>query len=318
MKRSIFSTNTGAAKLSLTVVISLVILKAIVAFVTGSISITAQAVDSVLDVFAVSVTVFAVRMANTPADTQHPFGHGKMEGIAAIVQAALIFSAGGGIIYSAIQRIITGSEVELTEAGIGVMLVSIIASIFLSRHLLKVSRVTDSLALEAVAHNINADIYSATGVLVAMTLIRFTGYGILDPIVGIGVSLFILKAAYDVLKKAFGELLDKRLPEAEMAEIIATISEHTTQLAGYHKVRTRKAGSQRFIDFHMLLPRNVSLEEAHRMSDHIEGDISERLPNSSVTIHLEPCETDCDQCDVVSCSLRIDIKSRPRTAGGAG
>ncbi|MFC1900692.1 cation diffusion facilitator family transporter [Chloroflexota bacterium] len=304
-----FSSRTGAAKLALSVVIGLVLLKAVVAFLTDSISITAQAIDSFLDLFAVGITVFAVKYASMPADEEHPFGHGKVEVIAAVVQAVLIFSAGGWIIYSSIQRIITGTEIELTEAGIGVMLVSVLASIFLSRHLRKVAQATDSIALEAAAHNISADVYSATGVLVAMVVIRFTGYSILDPVIALGVSLFILKAAYDVLKKSFGELVDTRLPEAEEELIILTIKEHTTQLAGYHKVRTRKAGSQRFVDLHLLLPKNITLEEAHQMSDHLEGDIMDRLPESSVTIHLEPCDTECADCEISYCSLRIDIKS---------
>ena len=246
-------------------------------------------------------------MASRPADEEHPFGHGKVEGIAAIVQAVLIFAAGGWIIYSAVRRIIVGSTIELPEAGIGVMLVSVVVSIFLSRHLFKVARATSSIALEASARNIAVDVYSAAGVLVAMLVIRFTGLSILDPLVALGVSLFILKAAYDVLKKSFGELVDVRLPKEEEDEIISCINEHTTQLAGFHEVRTRKAGSQRFIDLHLMLPKNASVEEAHLMCDHLEQDIENRLPNSSVTIHVEPCDVECDQCLVSPCSLRIDV-----------
>jgi cation diffusion facilitator family transporter len=303
-----FSTRKGAARLSLIVIVSLVVLKAVVAFLTGSISITAQAVDSFLDLFAVGITVFAIRMAEEPADNEHPFGHGKVEGMAAIIQSILIFAAGGWIIYSAVERIISGAEIEMSEAGIGVMLVSVLASIFLSRHLMKVSKITDSLALEASARNINADIYSAVGVLVAMILIRITGFSILDSIVGICVALIILKSAFDILRKSFGELIDRRLPEEEEEIIHATIEEHTTQLAGYHKVRTRKAGSQRFVDLHLLLPKNMSLEDAHNMADHIEHDIEDRLKSISVTIHLEPCDTECDQCNISDCSLRISVK----------
>jgi cation diffusion facilitator family transporter len=299
-----FSTRTGAAKLALLVIVGLIVFKAIVAFLTDSISITAQAVDSFLDLFAVGVTVLAIRMAETPADEQHPFGHGKVEGIAAVVQAILIFSAGGWIIYSAVQRIITGAEVERSEAGIAVMLVSIIASILLSRHLRKVAKKTDSLSLEATAQNINADIYSASGVMLAMILIRITGYSIIDSIVGICVSLFILRAAFKVSKEAFGELIDKKLPETEEKVIISCINEHTTQLAGFHRVLTRKAGSQRFVEFHMLLPKDMHLEEAHNMADHIERDIKERLNSISITIHLEPCETECVHCQIATCSLR--------------
>ncbi|MFC2072750.1 cation diffusion facilitator family transporter [Chloroflexota bacterium] len=302
-----FSTRTGVAKLALVVVIGLIVLKVTVAVITGSISITAQAIDSSLDLFAVSVTLFAIRMASRPADEEHPFGHGKAECIAAVVQAALIFAVGGWLIYSAVYRVIAGVTIELAEAGMGVMLVSIIASIFLSRHLLKVSRATDSIALEGIARNIAADVYSAAGVLVALVTIRFTGLGILDPIIALGVAIVILKSGYDVLRKSFGELVDVRLPKTEEDEIISCIQEHSGQLVDFHEVRTRKAGSQRFIDLHLMLPKNASVEEAHQMCDHLEEDIETRLPNSNVTIHVEPCSVECDQCRVYSCSLRIDV-----------
>ncbi len=303
-----FSTRSGAARLALGIVIGLIVLKVVVAVITGSISITAQAADSLLDLFAVAVTFFAIRVAGVPADEEHPFGHGKVEGIAATVQALLIFAAGGWIIYSAVRRIIVGTTIELTEAGMGVMLVSILVSIFLSRHLLKVSRTADSIALEALARNIAADVYSAAGVLVGLVAIRFARLSILDPIIALGVALFILKAAYDVVRKSFGELVDVRLPKAEEDEIISCITEHTTQLAGFHEVRTRKAGSHRFIDLHLMLPKNASVEEAHDMCDHLEQDIGNRLPNSNVTIHVEPCSVECDQCRVSLCSLRLTVK----------
>ena len=299
-----FSTRSGAVKLALVAVIGLIVLKIVVAVITGSISISAQAMDSFLDLFAIIITFFAIRLAIVPADEEHPFGHGKVEGIAAIVQAVLIFTAGSFIIYSAVRRIIADTAVELTEAGIGVMLVSIIVSIFLSRHLLKVSRATGSIALEASARNIAADVYSASGVLVALVAIRFTGLSILDPIIAVGVASYILKAAYDVTRKSISELVDVRLPRAEEEQVVACITEHRAQLAGFHKIRTRKAGSQRFIEFHLLIPKNASLEEAHLMCYHLEEDIESRLPNSSVTIHVEPCTIECQQCFVVSCSLR--------------
>jgi cation diffusion facilitator family transporter len=299
--------KSGAAKLSLVIVITLIVLKIVVAVVTGSISISAQAVDSFLDLFAIVIILFAVGMASVPADGEHPFGHGKVEGIAAIAQAVLILVAGGLIIYAAVLRIIAGTPVALTEAGIGVMLVSIIASIFLSRHLLKVSRVTDSIALEAAARNIAADVYSAGGVLVALVVIRFTGLAILDPIIALIVALLILKTGYDVVRKSFGELVDVRLPQAEEDEIMSAITEHSGQIVGFHQVRTRKAGSQRFVDLHLMLPKNVSVEEAHQMCDHLEQDIESRFPNTSVTIHVEPCGTECDQCLVSTCSLRLNV-----------
>ncbi len=293
-----FSSQSGAAKLTIIVVIGLIALKVLVAVITGSISILAQAADSFLDLFAVIITLFAVSIAARPADEEHPFGHGKVENIAATVQAVLIFIAGGLIIYSAIRRIIAGATVELTEAGIAVMVVSIIASIFLSRHLLKVSRTTGSLALEANAHNIAADVYSAAAVLAGLVIVRFTGLSIFDPIIAMVVALFILKSAYDVLRKSFGGLIDVKLPEAEESIIKASIMEHVGELASFHELRTRKSGKQRYIDLHVVMPRKASIEEAHQICDRIEQDIRNRLPYTSVNIHVEPCDEECDQCPI--------------------
>ena len=298
-----FSTQSGAAKLMLIVVIGLIVLKVVVAVITGSISILAQAVDSSLDLFAVVITFFTIRIAAKPADEEHPFGHGKAENIAAIVQAMLIFTAGGLIIYSAIHRIQVEATVELAEAGIGVMLVSMIASIFLSRHLFKVSKAVDSIALQANAHNIAADVYSTAAVLVGLVVVRLTKLNILDPIIAMAVALLILKSSYDVLRKSFGGLVDVKLPDGEESVIKSCILEHSGKVVAFHELRTRKAGSQRYIDLHLVMPRNASVEEAHRMCDHLERDIETRLRRTNVTIHVESCTIECEQCSI-SCVLR--------------
>ncbi|MFC1893680.1 cation diffusion facilitator family transporter [Chloroflexota bacterium] len=297
------SSPSGAAKLSLGVVIGLITLKVVVAAITGSISIMAQAADSLLDLFAVIIAFYAIRIAARPADEGHPFGHGKVEGIAAVVQGVLIFSAAGLIVYSSVRHIMTGTTLELAEAGIGVMAVSIIASIFLSRHLLRVSRTTGSVALEATAHNIAADVYSASGVLAGLAVVRFTGLNILDPIIAIAVALFIIKAACDVIRKSFGELIDVRLPQAEEDQIRSSVMERGCQMAGFHDLRTRKAGRQRYIDLHLAMPQSASVGEVHRMCDDLEQDIKNRLPYTSITIHVEPADIDCGQCSV-SCTFR--------------
>jgi cation diffusion facilitator family transporter len=292
-----FSGKNGAVKLSLAVIISLILLKVVVAAITHSLSILAQAVDSFLDLFAVIVTFMAIRIATKPADYEHPFGHGKAENMAAIAQAILIILAGSSIIYSAVRRIQTEATVELTEAGIGVMLVSIIASILLSRHLLRVARREDSLAMQANAHNIAADVYSAAAVLAGLLAVRLTGLSIIDPILAILVALFIFKVAYDVLRNSFGGLVDVKLPEDEEANIKAAITEHFGgEVVDFHNLRTRKSGSQRYIDLHLIMPRDTSLEAAHRMCDHLEEDIENRLGNTSVTIHVEPCDEKCEWC----------------------
>lgn len=291
-----FSTRSGAARLAVVVVIGLVGLKVLVAVVTGSISVIAQAVDSFLDLFAIVITFLAVGIAARPADEKHPFGHGKVEDIAAVVQAMLIFAAGGLIIYSAVLRIITETTIELTEAGMGVMLVSIVASLLLSRHLRRVSQATDSIALEASARNIAVDVYSAAAVLAGLLVIRFTGLQIFDPIIALLVALFILKVAYDVLIKSFGRLIDVKLSEDEESIIRSSIMECAGEVVGYHELRTRKAGNQRYIDLHLVMPKDASVEEAHRLCDELERDMKTKLSHTTVLIHVEPCSEECSQC----------------------
>ncbi len=292
-----FSGRSGAARLSILVVVSLIILKVVVGIITGSLSVLAQAIDSFFDLFAVIITFLAISVAARPADESHPFGHGKVENVAAIVQAVLIFFAGGSIIYAAVRRIQTEAVLEMAEAGIGVMAVSIVASIFLSRYLLRTARQEDSMALEANAHNIAADVYSAAAVFIGLLVVQFTGITIIDPILAGLVALYIFMVAFDVLRKSFGGLLDVKLPEDEESVIRSAITEHFgREVVSFHKLRTRKAGSQRHIDLHLVMPKHFSIEKAHDMCEHLEQDIESRWLNTEVIIHVEPCDDNCDEC----------------------
>lgn len=278
--------------------------------VTGSISIWAQAADSSLDIFAVAITFLTVGYSVKPADQEHPFGHGKAEDIGAAIQALLLLGAAGTIIYSAVNRIIEGSTLEVTEAGIIVMLVAMVVSIFLSRLLFRVARSSGSVALEANANNIMGDIYSTAGVMVGLTIVRvghFFGVhlDIIDPILAIAVSGLILRATYRVGLMAVRGLTDVRLPADEQDALMALIMEHSGQFVGVHRLRTRHSGRQHHVDLHMVMPKGTSVEKAHEMCDHLEEDIGRKLPNSSVTIHVEPCDTKCAQCAVAGCDLRL-------------
>jgi cation diffusion facilitator family transporter len=301
--KQVFSTNIGAAKLLIGVVVGLIVVKVFVGWLTGSISIIAQATDSLLDLFAGLITFSAIRIAARPADAEHPYGHGKMEDIAGAGQAILIFIAGGLIIYSAIRRMIEGSTVEVAEAGIAVMTVSIVVSIFLSRHLLRVSRTTGSIALEANARNIATDVYSAAAVLVGLAIVRFTKVTIIDPILAIGVAIYILKIGVDTMRKPISGLLDEKLPPSQQAVIEDCLRKYSRQVSGYHALRTRRAGSQSYMDLHLVLAADISLEQAHQICDQIESEVHGALPEVSVTIHAEPCDTECEQCAAI-CSKR--------------
>ena len=297
------ATKENAAKLSIASVSLLIILKVVASILTGSISIRADAVHSALDLIAAITTFIGVRISGKPADERHPFGHGKAENVSSIVVAGLIFTAAGIIIYSAVRRLIVGAPLELIGIGIYVTAVAIALNILISRYLSKVAQATDSPALAADAHHLFSDVLSSVAVLAGLIAVRLTGLNMLDPIIALLVALFILKVGYDTLRKSFGGLVDVRLPEREEAEIKSGIIEHYSEIVSFHKLRTRKAGSQRYIDLHLVMPKNASVDEAHRMCDHLEQDIENRLRHTSVTIHVEPCRIECDQCQI-SCSLR--------------
>jgi cation diffusion facilitator family transporter len=299
-----FSTKAGATKLLIGVVVGLIVFKVVVGLLTHSISIVAQAADSLLDLFAGIITFSAIRFAAKPADAEHQYGHGKAEDIAGVGQAILIFIAGGLIIYSAIDRIITKQYiVDQPEAGIAVMAVSIVVSIFLSRHLLKVARRTASIALEANARNIGADVYSTSAVLAGLAILRFTKLNIIDPILAIGVAVYILKVAFDTIHKPISGLLDEKLPPSQEAVIEDCLRKHSREVSGYHALRTRRAGSQSYIDLHLVMAGDISLEQAHQLCDQIEVEIKSMLREASVIIHAEPCDNKCEQC-FATCSKR--------------
>ena len=299
-----FSSKAGATKLLIGVVVGLIVFKVVIGLLTHSISIVAQAADSLLDLFAGVITFSAIRFASRPADAEHQYGHGKAEDIAGVGQAVLIFIAGGLIIYSAIVRIITEQYVvEQPEAGIAVMAVSVVVSIFLSRHLLRVARRTGSVALEANARNIATDVYSTSAVLAGLAILRFTGMNIIDPILALGVAVYILKVAVDTIRRPISGLLDEKLPPSQQAVIEDCLGKHSREVSGFHALRTRRAGSQNYIDLHLVMAGDISLEQAHQICDSIEVEIASVLREASVVIHAEPCDNECEQCAAI-CSKR--------------
>jgi cation diffusion facilitator family transporter len=290
------ATKESAARLSVFAVSSLIALKVAASIVTGSIAIRADAIHSTIDLFGVIVGYIGIRIAGKPPDERHPFGHGKAENIAGVVIAGLIFIAAGIIIYQAITRLIDGAAVEMVTIGIYVTAAALVINGIISWYVLRVARATDSIALEATARDMFADMLSSVAVLVGLVLVRLTGVAILDPIVALLVAVLIARTAYLTMKKSAGGLMDTKLPKAEEDEILSCLKKHSGQIAGFHKIRTRKAGNQRYIDFHLVVSKHISVEKAHRLCDQLEQEIEARLSDTSVTIHVEPCDGNCQKC----------------------
>ncbi len=298
-------TNVRAAALSIASNLLLMLLKIGAGIITGSVGILAEAIHSGIDLLASVIAFFSVRVSAKPADREHPFGHGKVENISGTAEAILIFVAAALIIYESVQRIFTGSQLETPEIGIAIMAFSMVANFAVSRYLLKVSRRTDSLAIEADAGHLTTDIATSAGVLLGLLAVRITGIRLLDPIMALVIAAIIMRTAYKITTKSFGGLVDVRLPPEEEKIVADCIMEHFGELIGFHELRTRKAGIQRYIELHLVMSRTSSLEDVHRMCDHLEADIVSKLPHTEVTIHVEPCEMGCHKCDI-RCPLGIE------------
>lgn len=298
------ATKENAAKLSIVSTSLLILMTIVASIVTGSISIRADAAHGVLDLAGAITTFIGVRISGRPADKEHPFGHGKAENVSSVLVAGLIFVAAGFIAYTAVKRLITGAILELVEIGIhvevAVMVINLLAAWYVSR----VARKTESLALRAQASHMFGDVLSTVAVLVGLVLVWLTGLNVFDPIVALLVALLILKIGYDTIRKSFGGLIDVKLPEAEENVIRECILEHGSEMVGFHQLRTRKAGNQRYIDLHLVLSKDASVDEAHQICDDLERHIANKLLHTSVTIHVEPCSTtQCARCSVI-CNLR--------------
>jgi cation diffusion facilitator family transporter len=297
----------GAARLSIFSNFILVSLKLVVGIVTGSLSVFSEALDSGVDLLASVIAWFSLREAEKPPDKQHPYGHGKVENISGVIEATLIFTGAVVIIYQAIKRLYKGGEIVSIELGIGIMLISVVVNLIVARYILKEAHTFDSIALEADAWHIKTNAYSSGGVLIGLVVIQLTGLTILDPLIAVGVALFIIKVAYDIIRKSFMGLVDVKLPEEEekkIAEIINSHNEKYGYLVGFHDLRSRRAGRERHIDLHLVVCKDEKVKEVHNLCDHLEKDINHALPNSHVIIHVEPCEEGTEQCSINNCSRR--------------
>jgi cation diffusion facilitator family transporter len=264
----------------------LIIMKLIVGIISGSVSIISEAIHSSMDLVAALIAFFSVKVSDTPPDSRHPYGHGKMENISGVIEALLIFVAAIWIIVEAVKRLL-GEEIVLESLWIGslVMAVSAVVNIIVSRKLYKVAHETKSIALEADALHLKTDVYTSAGVALGLLLIVLTDIKWMDPAIAILVALFIIKESYELLKRAFWPLLDSAWAEDEIKDLEKKLNDMGVN---YHELRTRKAGNYRFIDIHVEIPGDESVGNAHIYCDQIEDKLMAAYENLNVTIHVEP------------------------------
>lgn len=279
--------KVNAARVSIISNAALTTLKLVAGMTTGSVSVLSEAAHSANDLVASGIAYFSVRLADRPADVHHPYGHGKVESISGLLEALLIFAAAGYIIYEGLHRLITGtSEVEVGP-GLLVMLFSTAVNLAVSRYLFTVSKATDSLALRADAEHLRTDVVTSVGVMFGLALVWVTGRYELDALAALAVAAVICRTAYGLLRDAVEPLLDARLPESDL-KVVRGVLDNEPAVRAYHKLRSRKSGSYRHIDAHVLLDDHLTLVEAHDLAERLEDRIRELLPRAVVMLHAEP------------------------------
>jgi cation diffusion facilitator family transporter len=282
-------TKSGAAALSIASNALLIAIKLAAGAITGSIAIVTEAVHSLIDLVASVVAFVSVRKADEPADAEHPYGHEKVESLAATIEGLLILVGAGIIVYEATRRLVVGADVESLGVGIAVMGFSVLANLVVSTVLSRQAKEHDSPALEGDAAHLRTDAMTSAGVLVGLGLVQVTGNSAFDSITALFVAAAIVVAGIRIVRRSSGVLVDEALPGEEMDRIEAAIAAaRTPEVAGYHKLRARRAGSRRYIDLHVQYRSGTSLERAHELAHAMRDAIESDIPRAEVMIHAEP------------------------------
>jgi cation diffusion facilitator family transporter len=282
-------TKSRAAALSIASNALLIALKLAAGAITGSIAIITEAIHSLIDLVASVIAFFSVRKADEPADADHPYGHEKVENLAAAIEGMLILVGAGVIIFEATRQLVNGAEVDRLGVGIAVMAFSVFANLVVSSVLSRQAKAHESQALEGDAAHLRTDAMTSAGVLFGLALVQVTGNAAFDPITALVVAVAIVWAGFRILRRSSAVLVDETLPEAELDRIeVAIASARTPEVAGYHKLRARRAGSRRHIDFHVQYRSGTSLERAHELAHQMRDSIEAEIPQAEVLIHAEP------------------------------
>ena len=277
-----------AMSFSIAAAIILTLGKIGVAAITGSIAVLSEAAHSLTDLIAAVITLLAIRRASTPPDSRHRYGHEKLENIASAVEGLIILAAISWIIWQSIHRLRFGGTVSMPGAAAAVMLVSGITNWMVARYLSRVGRETSSPAVTADGHHLMTDVYTSLAAGLGLLLVALTGADWLDAFVALAVSALVVRIGARLVLDAVRVLSDEGLPPDEIAMIEDVIATGFDGIAGFHRLRTRRAGSRRHIDLHLTVDGNLPLWRAHEIAHNVEAAIEAALPNADVLTHIEP------------------------------
>jgi cation diffusion facilitator family transporter len=285
-------TKSGAAGLSVASNSLLIAVKVAAGAITGSIAIITEAVHSLIDLLASVIALASVRKADEPADVEHPYGHEKLENLAAAIEGMLILVGAAVIVYEATHRLVVGAHINTLGLGIAVMAVSALTNFAISAFLGRQAKRFESPALEGDAAHLRTDALTSIGVLGGLVLVEVTGDSAFDSIAALAVAVAIVGSGLRIITRSSRVLVDEALPPDEMDRIEAAIAAaRPPEVAGYHKLRARRAGSRRYVDLHVQFRSGTSLEQAHELAHGMRAAIEAELPAADVLIHVEPEES---------------------------
>jgi ferrous-iron efflux pump FieF len=282
------SALTGrAAAASVATALFLLLLKAWASWRTGSVAMLGSLADTGLDLLASLITLYAVRLAATPADTDHRFGHGKAEAIAALVQVGLITVSALLIAWRAIGRLLEGQATAEAEYGIVVSAIAIAATLALLAYQRRVIARTGSVAIEADHVHYQSDLLLNLAVIAALVLDQYLGLTGADPVFGILIGAWLLWGAARAAGRAIDQLMDREWPEEKRRRFVEVAARHPA-LKGLHDLRTRTSGVRDFVQFHVWMDPAMTIAEAHRVMDEVEGKLEDEFPGTEILIHIDP------------------------------
>lgn len=267
----------------------LIFIKLTIGIISGSVAVLASAIDSVLDLIVSAFNYFAISKSEQPADHKFNYGKGKIEALAAVIEGTVITVSGLYIFYEAIRKAIYGNEINYLESSIIVMVVSLVLTIALVMFLNYVAQKTGSMVVKSDALHYKTDVLSNGAILASLVLIQITHLGIIDSIMGVVISIYIIHSAYQIIKDGVYILLDASLDEEIVAKIKHIIVEEK-EISDFHYLKTRKSGNTNFVDVHLVFSPGISLIRAHHAGDRIEDKIKELIPNEEwvINAHLDP------------------------------
>ncbi len=281
---------TRYAWLSVLTAVVIILLKVGAYWLTGSIGFLSDALESGANIIAAVITLVALTVAARPPDREHTFGHSKAEYLSAGAEGTLILVAAVVIAVQAVQRLLAPQPLAQVGLGVAVSAVAAAVNFGVARVLLRAGQRHRSTALTADAHHLLTDVWTSLGVIVAVTLVGLTGWLWLDPVIGLLVALQIILTGLKLVRLSINGLLDISLPADEVARVTAVLDGYGPRGVGYHALRTRQAGAQRFVSFHLLVPGSWSVQQGHELLEEMEREIRRQLEPVNVLGHIEPRE----------------------------